>query len=190
MSELEQLSTPRIAGPLPAPSLGVGAAIIPVGLLVAGLALGTWIFSTKNHVPTQVPQHFSQLDHGLVTPVLADDGGAVAAALSSLRLPDAQRAQVEREVLAGRQRLGWIIFVDSIDPDGDIIAVEAAGLVQHVTLTKGWTAVAVPLSGAPIGITAVRDGAGGGVTVALATRAGPVTLRILLPGERIEVAAP
>jgi hypothetical protein len=190
MSELQELSTPRIAGPLPAPSLGVGAAIIPVGLLVAGLALGIWILSIKNHVPTQLPQHFSQLDYGLVTPVLPDDGGAVAAALSFLRLPDAQRAQIERDVLDGRQRLGWIIFIDSMDPDGDVVAVEAAGLVQHVSLTKAWTAVAVPISGTPIGITAVRDGAGGGVTVALGTRAGPVTLRILLPGERIEVAAP
>jgi hypothetical protein len=36
----------------------------------------------------------------------------------------------------------------------------------------------------------VRDGGGGGITVALATRSGSVPFRILLPGERIEVAAP
>jgi hypothetical protein len=74
-----------------------------------------------------------------------------------------------------------------MDPDGDTVAVEASGIVQHVVLSKAWMPVAIPLDGGPIGITAVRDGGGGGVTVALATRGGPVTLRIMLPGEHMEV---
>ncbi|MFN3347329.1 hypothetical protein [Pseudorhodoplanes sp.] len=192
MSEPQQLPAPRIANPVLAPPLGMGPATLGLGgFLVAALAIGIWSFSkVERQTAAKAPNQISQLSDGFVTPISSGDHANIAAALAVLHLPEAQRLQVKRDVLEGRQRLGWIIFIDSIDPDGDIVAVEAAGLVQHVSLTKAWTAVAVPLSGTPIGITAVRDGAGGGVTVALATRAGPVTLRILLPGERIEVAAP
>jgi hypothetical protein len=55
-------------------------------------------------------------------------------------------------------------------------------------LTKAWTPVAVALDDSgPIGVTAVRDGQGGGVTVAFATSTGTMPVRILRPGERIEV---
>lgn len=192
MSEPQQHPAPRITDPVLAPPLGMGPATFGLsGFLVAALALGIWSFSKVDpRTAAKAPSQISQLSDGFVTPISTGDRDDIAAALAALHLPEAQRLQLERDVLEGRQRLGWIIFVDSIDPDGDVVAVEAAGLVQHVSLTKAWTAVAVPLTGTPIGITAVRDGAGGGVTVALATRAGPVTLRILLPGERIEVAAP
>lgn len=91
-------------------------------------------------------------------------------------------------MLARRQRLAWMVLTDSMDPDGDVVAVEAGGFVQHVVLSKAWVPVAVPLDAvSPIVITAVHDGGGGGVTVALATRGGPVALRILRPGQRIEV---
>jgi hypothetical protein len=79
------------------------------------------------------------------------------------------------------------VFTDSIDPDGDTIAVESSGLTQQVVLTKSWTPVAVLLEGAPIHVTALRDGVAGGVTIAFATGAGVMPMRIMRPGERIEV---
>jgi hypothetical protein len=76
----------------------------------------------------------------------------------------------------------WRIFpaiqVEACDPDGDTVAVDAEGIVQ--TSSGPGT----------IGITGVRDGGGGGIAVALATRSGSVPFRILLAGERIEVTAP
>ena len=78
--------------------------------------------------------------------------------------------------------------MDSMDPDGDTVAVEAGGIVQQVVLTKAWMPVAVPIDAGPIAITGVRDG-GGGIKVALGTRSGAVTIRILAPGVRVEVPA-
>jgi hypothetical protein len=119
------------------------------------------------------------------------DHAGIRSAVEALRLPESQRREVERAALAGRRRLAWIVFTDSIDPDGDAVAVEAGGLTQHVVLTKAWMPVAVPLSDTgTIGITAVTDGDGGGITVALMTRSGALAARVLLPGERIQVVSP
>lgn len=68
--------------------------------------------------------------------------------------------------------------------DGPQLELPLPGLTQQIMLTKAWTPVAVALADSgPIGVTAVRDGQGGGVTVAF----GTMPMRILRPGERIEV---
>jgi hypothetical protein len=159
--------------------------------VVAALAVAIWLATPAPRTANLVPQKAADLADGFLTIVDPADVAAVSAAVSALRLPDAQRAAVARTVLDRDRRIAWIVLTDSIDPDGDTVSVEASGIVQHVVMSKAWTPVAVPLAGpGTIAITGVRDGGGGGITVALATRAGPVALRTLLPGERIEVAAP
>jgi len=195
MSPGENSAVPTLLKPVLAP---MQARPVPVAVGAAFMALAgaAWIWLAGGGVgnaPSSVhlvPETFNDLADGLVTPVDAGNAAAVAAAVNVLRLPKAQREQIESEVLARQRRLGWIVLTDSMDPDGDIVSVESAGIVQHVVLNKAWVPVAVPVTGAPIDITAVRDGGGGGVTVAVGTRTGPVTLRIMVPGEHIEVAAP
>jgi hypothetical protein len=190
MTELDHAPIAKLAEPLLAPLRVAPAVAASAGLLLVAMA-GGLIWLAAPGAPTvaaHIPASAADLGDRIVTFIDPADRAAVAAATSTLRLAEPVRRQIEQSVLDRQRRLGWIVLTDSMDPDGDTVAVEASGIVQHVVLSKVWVPVAVPLEGAsPIAITAVRDGGGGGVTVALATRSGPVTLRIMLPGERVEV---
>jgi hypothetical protein len=163
--------------------------LAPALLLLGLIGGGVYAATDADTKPAQAPSRPEELSANVVTFVSPDDRAAVAAAVAALRVTPAQRAEIERAVIDRRTRLGWIVFIDSMDPDGDAIAVEASGLTQQIVLTKSWTPVAVALADSgPIGVTAVRDGQGGGITVAFATSKGTMPARILRPGERIEIA--
>lgn len=182
---MDEQPTPELYAPKPALPLPMVA--IPVILMIglACVADGYWgggVTGTK-------PQLSAQPNSGIVTIVDPADKSGIQAAVTSLKVPAPQRREVERAVLAGEKQIGWIFLGDSLDPDGDTVAVEAGGLSQQVVLTNSWTPVAVPLSaGDKIGIVAVRDGGGGGITVTYATRGGQVGMPVMTPGQRIEVA--
>ena len=173
--------------PLPArqPSWTAPALLLLLGLIGGGVYAATY----GDTGPTaKIPSRPEDLSANVVTFVSPDDRAGVASAVAALKVAPPQRAEIEQAVIDRRQRLGWIVFIDSMDPDGDTVAVEASGLTQQIVLTKSWTPVAVALADSgPIGVTAVRDGQGGGITVAFATSSGTMPMRILRPGERIEV---
>ncbi len=163
--------------------------LAPALLLLALIGGGVYAATDADTKPTtRIPSQPEDLSANVVTFVSPDDRAAVASAVAALKVAPPQRVEIEQAVIDRRQRLGWIVFTDSMDPDGDIVAVEASGLTQQIVLNKSWTPVAVALADdSPIGVTALRDGQGGGITVAFATSSGTVPIRILRPGERIEV---
>ena len=179
---------PQLELPLALPARQVSPlvpAMLLLGLVGGGVFAAT---DSDSKVPTKIPSRPEDLSANVVTLVSPDDRAAVASAVAALKVAPPQRAEIAQAVVERRQRLGWIVFTDSMDPDGDTIAVEASGLTQQIVLTKSWTPVAVALADSgPIGVTALRDGQGGGVTVAFATSSGTMPMRILRPGERIEV---
>lgn len=184
---------PQLAGASAMPrtvAAGAVGALVVLGLIGFG---GFAMLPTSDLPTTQAqirppPATSAELSSNVVTVIPDDDLTGIKSAVAAMEVPKAQRPEIEKLVLSHERRIGWIVFVDSMDPDGDVVAVETGGWIQHVTLAKTWTPVPVLLSNnAPIEVTAVKDGAGGGITVALATRSGPVVLRILSPGEKIEV---
>ncbi|HMM88939.1 hypothetical protein [Bradyrhizobium sp.] len=180
---------PQLELPLPFPARQ-STWLAPVLLLLAAL-VGGGVYAaadTDTQATAKVPSRPEDLSANVVTLVSPDDRAAVASAVAALKVAPAQRAEIAQAVTERRQRLGWIVFTDSMDPDGDTVAVEASGLTQQIVLTRSWTPVAVAFAdSAPIGVTALRDGQGGGITVAFATSSGTVPMRIMRPGERIEV---
>lgn len=179
---------PQLELPLPLPArqpYRLAPALLLLGLVGGGVYAAT---DADTKSTAKIPSRPEDLSANVVTLVSADDRAAVALAVSALKVAPPQRAEIAQAVIKRRQRIGWIVFTDSMDPDGDTVAVEASGLTQQIVLTKSWTPVAVALADSgPIGVTAVRDGQGGGITVAFATSTGTMPMRILRPGERIEV---
>ena len=113
-------------------------------------------------------------------------------ALRALRLDPVARTRL----LAALQEddgvgLGWIAVVDTMDPDGDTIRISGLGFHQDVVATATPQILAVPFRrGGDVEVTGLRDGGGGGITVAVMTAQGPLPLKFLLPGETIRIRAP
>lgn len=179
---------PQLALPMALPALQssrTATALLLLGLIGGGFYAAT---ESRTEYTAKVPSRPEDLSANVVTFVSPEDPAGIGAAVAALKVSPPQRAEIAQAVTERRRRLGWIVFVDSMDPDGDTVSVEASGLVQQVVLTKSWTPVAVAVDdGAPIGVTAIHDGQGGGITVAFATRTGTLPMRIMRPGEHIEV---
>lgn len=190
MSDRDTAPEPVLADPILVP-ISYAAKLASAGVAGAGVLFAAFWLSQPGvgTLPPHIPASRAELASGIVTPIDGNDRGAVDAAISMLKVAEPLRQQIEQEVLAGRRHLGWIIVQDSMDPDGDVIAIESGGIVQQVVLEKAWIPVPILRDSNRVGITAIKDGEGGGVTLALVTAGGQMALRILQPGQHIEVAA-
>lgn len=190
MSDRDTVAEPVLADPVLAP-VPYAAKVASAGVAAAGVLFAAfWLAQPgMGALPPHVPTSRAELAASIITPIDADDRGAVDAAVSLLNVAEPLRRQIEQDVLADRRHLGWIVVQDSMDPDGDVIAIESGGIVQQIVLEKAWIPVPVLRDSNRVGITAIKDGQGGGITLALVTAGGQMALRIMLPGEHIEVAA-
>lgn len=189
MAEETSAPAPELAESVLAPiprAIGVRSG---VGVAAAITIVSFWMTFAGGSSASHVPSRLEDLGRSVVTPVDPTDRDAVRAAIATLRTDATTRRHIAADIEAGRRRIGWIAVQDSMDPDGDTIAIESGGVVQQIVLAKAWVPVAV-VSGADnrVGITALIDGEGGGITLALVTSGGPMPLRIMHPGEHIELA--
>jgi hypothetical protein len=183
---------PVLADAVLSPAMPRGAGLASAALVAGLLLAAVWLLVPgSGELRPHVPAGPADLGPGMITLVDRADRDAVAAAVAALNLPQSRRREVEQDVLAGHRRVGWIAVTDSMDPDGDTIAIRSGGLTQVVVLSKSWTPVPVLLDQTGmVDIAAVKDGEGGGITLALVTRGGEMPMRPLVPGEHIRVAAP
>jgi hypothetical protein len=189
MSERDVSPQPVLADVVLAPAPQRGMGLASGGVLAGVLLAASWLLLPGPAV-SHVPKSPADLGAGIITTIAPNDPDAINAAIAMFKVDGATRRHIEQDVLAGRRRLGWIVVQDSMDPDGDMIEIESSGIAQQVVLVKAWMPVPVLLGESnTIGITGIRDGEGGGITLALVTAGGQVPLRPLTPGERIAVAA-
>jgi hypothetical protein len=77
-------------------------------------------------------------------------------------------------------RLAWITLWDTDVEDGDAVRIDSQGYSRTITLTKQPVtfAIPVPTSGV-VGVTGVRDGEGGGITVGIASGSERVVFPVM-----------
>lgn len=117
---------------------------------------------------------------GLAAVATADIPGAVQA----LRLQPADERRLTDDLDAGRRRLAWLSLYDADMDDGDVVEIRTAGFSHAMTLAKQPVAVAIPVSaGEAVTLVGLVDGGGGGITVGVLTRTGPVPLPPMSVGQ-------
>ncbi len=167
-------------------SSGVGRrTVLRVGLVAAVLAAGGFAFAALTSTDSLDGNSRQSLllaaAQTTLTPerVNMDDPVQVEAARSVLDLPPAAADTVIAESRAKRTSLAWITLWDFLDEDGDVVQLSTGGLTRTVALSHLPTRIAVPIvPGDFLRVTGWHDGAGGGVTVAVAS--GGITAQVPL----------
>ena len=126
-------------------------------------------------------------EHGPLRLESVPDAGRFDALRQMGMAPQARQA-LERDLDAGRVRLGWLTLWDDQVQDGDVISLSGAGFSRTIALTKQPQQIAVPIgaSGDPFVVRGVRDG-GAGITVAATSAGSRVPLPIMAPGETFDL---
>jgi hypothetical protein len=117
---------------LPCSRRGLTPALLP-GLISGGVCAAT---DADTRPTAKIPSRPEDLSANVVTFVSPDDRAGVASAVAALKVAPPRRAEIEQAVIERRRQLGSIVLIDSMDPDGDTVAVEASGLMQQILLIK------------------------------------------------------
>src|SRR5262249_13903055 len=109
--------------------------------------------------------------------------------LVQLKMPEAEKQRVAEKLADGSVRLAAVTVWDTMDEDGDVIEISAAGFSQQVTIMHKPATFFVPLRpGGSVTMKAVHDGYGG-VTLGVSTITGSLPLPRLAVGQSLEIPA-
>ena len=168
---------------------GLGAG----GLLLCGAILAGVVSLSKPDPPPPPPIATGQSgigsgSTGMFQPI---SPGEVDRAIAALIMPEPQKELVRRALENNAIKIAWINLSDSEAEDGDWVMITAGAFSQNVRLFKNPLRVTVPyVPGAPIAVTGLIDGDGGGITVAVHSGASTFKLKDLVKGETIQVPSP
>lgn len=176
--------------------LGIGGA---GALLAVALAAGVISFGSKQDTPA--PPASPPAGGGQNSNAAAPGDAAhmfqpvkpaeIDQAVAVLIMSEPQKEQVRQALKKNDMRIAWVQLSDSFDEDGDWVKVTAGGFSQNLRLFKNPLRFAIPyVPGAPVAVTGLIDGEGGGITVAVHSGASTFGLKPLVKGETIMVPTP
>lgn len=127
--------------------------------------------------------------HGTFTVLPSNFQQSPGSVLVQLQMPEAEKRRVAEKLADGSVRLAAVTVWDTVQEDGDVVELNAAGFSQRVTIMHKPVTFFLPLNpGGSVNIKAVRDG-GGGVTLGVSTLAGKLALPVLAVGQSVEIPA-
>lgn len=127
--------------------------------------------------------------HGAFTVLPANFQQSPGSVLVQLKMPEAEKQRLAEKLADGSVRLAAVTLWDTVDEDGDMVELTAAGFTQRVTIMQKPATFFLPLyPGGSVVIRAVHDG-GGGVTLGVRTITGNLPLPRLAVGQSLEIPA-
>lgn len=188
-------SEPQVLGPRlpmqPAAFLAVAVVLI-VGFIAFDFFGRSLVGRTsdlggpRGHALLTVPADTAR---GAFTVLPSNFQQAPGSVLAQLKMPEAEKQRLAEKLADGSVRLAAVTVWDTMDEDGDVVEISAAGFVQQVTITRKPATFFVPLHpGGNVTIKAVRDGYGG-VTLGVRTITGSLPLPRLAVGQSLEMPA-
>lgn len=141
--------------------------------------------ATKNAVFT-VPADKAR---GAFTVLPSNFQQAPGSVLVQLKMPEAEKRRVAEKLADGSVRLAAVTVWDTMEQDGDVVEINAAGFSQRVTIMHKPATFFLPLNpGGSVTVRAVHDGYGG-VTLGVRTITGNLPLPVLPVGQSVEIPA-
>lgn len=127
--------------------------------------------------------------HGAFTVLPSNFQQSPGSVLIQLKMPEAEKQRLAEKLADGSVRLAAVTVWDTMDEDGDVVEISAAGFVQRVTIMHKPATFFLPLHpGGSVMIKAVHDGYGG-VTLGVRTITGNLRLPRLGVGQSVEIPA-
>jgi hypothetical protein len=127
--------------------------------------------------------------HGIFTVLPSNFQQSPGGVLVQLKMPEAEKQRVAEKLTDGSVRLAAVTVWDTMEEDGDMVELNAAGFSQRVTIMHKPVTFFLPLNpGGSVIVKAVHDG-GGGVTLGVSTITGKLALPILAVGQSVEIPA-
>jgi hypothetical protein len=177
---------------LPPHAASVGATALIIGA-VAFYSLGDSAPRATNHSKDSAGDMVFSVPadkaHGTFKVLPSNFQQSPGSVLVQLHMPEAEKQRVAEKLADGSVRLAAVTVWDTMEEDGDMVEINAAGFSQRVTIMHKPATFFLPLNpGGSVNIKAVHDGRGG-VTLGVSTITGRLALPILAVGQSVEIPA-